>query len=74
MGSNHYDCASPGVQGDNVAIYGQEKSFFPRLRSQEEYMTSQRTSYSILDGWQGFKEGNIKASKYVKYMSVTIKR
>ena len=29
MGSNPYDCASPGVQGDNFAIYGQEKSFFP---------------------------------------------
>ena len=29
MGSNYYnDCDSPGFQGDNFAIYGQEKSFF----------------------------------------------
>ena len=29
MGSNYRDCASPGVQGDNIAIYGREISFFP---------------------------------------------
>ena len=50
MGSNHYDCASTGVQGDNFANYGQEISFFsPQLRSQEECVTSQRTSYRRLD-------------------------
>ena len=77
MGSNYYnDCDSPGFQGDNFAIYGQEKSFFffSQPRSQEECVTSQRTSYRRLDGWHGFKEGNIKTSKYVTYMSVTIKR
>ena len=28
MGSNYHDCASPGVQGNNFAIYGQEILFF----------------------------------------------
>ena len=65
----------PPASKETILQFTDRKNrFFPRLRSQEEYMTSQRTSYSILDGWQGFKEGNIKASKYVKYMSVTIKR